>query len=463
MIKYLLSFILSFITLFSFGQQSMNMTELSQYYPSNVVPGNPEQFNEIWGYVAPNNSEYAIFGSISGTYFIDVSDPLNPVEIDYFPGGGTGVWRDFETYNNYAFGVADVTSGNSLQIFDLQYLPDSVVKVYDNDTFSSNCHNIHIDNDRLYLISNTRGGNYYPLDILDITSPLNPVLIGGIRNGVNVAGNYSTSHDAYVKNDTVYLSVYFNGSGNNGLHVFDLTNPMTPQLLGSIQNYPGAGINHASWMNPEGTHLIMADETLTSPLKMVDIQNLDNIQAVSTFAPNPGAIAHNPFIKDSLAYISYYHEGVQIYDVSEPANPFRVGYFDTDTTIGNGNYSPNYRGCWGVYPFLPSGNILASDRKNGLFVLTYDGATTTSLERVSQNLDIKVYPNPTKGLFTISNENNFIQKISLSNINGKVLFQKEIQKNTISIEINIQEESNGIYILKAIGEVGETQYKLFKE
>ena len=39
--------------------------------------------------------------------------------------------------------------------------------------------------------------------------------------------------------------------------------------------------------------------------------------------------------------------------------------YDTYTQ-GSGN---GFNGCWGVYPFLPSGTIVASDIDNGLFVL----------------------------------------------------------------------------------------------
>ncbi|MEQ8358766.1 MAG: choice-of-anchor B family protein [Cytophagales bacterium] len=486
MIKNILTVILSLIALTSFAQQSMNMTEVSNFYPSNVTPGNPEQFNDIWGYVAPDGREYAIFGSVSGTYFIDVTNAASPVEIDYFSGGGTGIWRDFKTYKHYAFGVADVTSGNTLQIFDLQYLPDSVVKIYDDNTFSSNCHNIHVNNDRLYIVSNTRGGSYYPLDVLCIEDPENPYLIGGIRNGINVSGNYSTSHDAFVHDDTVYLSVYFNNTGNDGLHVFDMTDPENPDLIGSIQNYPVAGINHASWMSSDGTHLIMADETLTSPIKMVDITDLSNMQAISTFAPNPGAIAHNPFIKDCLAIISYYHEGVQIYDVSNPSTPTRVGYFDTDTTIGNGNYSPNYRGCWGVYPYLPSGNIIAADRKNGLFVLTYDGAypncsgdfdkvvevdttkycedtvTTVALNKFTAN-NIEIYPNPSKGIFHVISDQNIINEIAVYDIRGLEISRVKTNIYKRDIQLDLSSEESGIYFVHLFFNEGEKRMKIFKE
>ena len=64
--------------------------------------------------------------------------------------------------------------------------------------------------------------------------------------------------------------------------------------------------------------------------------------------------------------VSYYHDGVQIYDISNPAAPTKVAYYDTETT--NTSYN-GFVGSWGAYPYLPSGNVLVSDINNGLFVL----------------------------------------------------------------------------------------------
>jgi len=49
-------------------------------------------------------------------------------------------------------------------------------------------------------------------------------------------------------------------------------------------------------------------------------------------------------------------------DISDPANPVEVGYFDTSDWTGL------YDGNWGTYAYLPSGYIISSDRNNGLFI-----------------------------------------------------------------------------------------------
>ena len=494
--KKLLTLIFLCTTFLSFGQQSLNMTLRSNPVPSNVTIGYQERFNDVWGY-ADNGNEYAIFGSSYGTHFYDVTNPDSPIEVDFIEANNTSDnswWRDFKTYGHYAYAVADVRSGNALQIFDLQYLPDSVVEVYNDNEFTSNCHNIHVNNDRLYLISNTRNGGYYPVDILCLKDPADPELIGGIwSNTGNVTGNYGTSHDAFVKDDTVYLSVYGNSFGNNGLHVFDCTQPHQDSvyLIGSITNYPGSGLNHASWMSDDGDYLRMVDELLNSPSKMVDISDLQNMQTVSTFEPFPGSIAHNPTILNCLAIMSYYHEGVQIYDISDPANPNQVGFYRTDTTLGQGVYSPNYASVWGIYPYLPSGNILATDRKYGLHVLTYNGPqpscsgdeelvvemdttrlycydTTstpgdTTTIGLSQNLSaFSIYPNPSEGRFIVQAFDRKTESIRVYGLDGKEIIHFVNEENKFEFDIDLSQQDRGMYILEIESSGKLERHKIFK-
>ena len=53
-----------------------------------------------------------------------------------------------------------------------------------------------------------------------------------------------------------------------------------------------------------------------------------------------------------------------IYDATHPENLVEVGHFDTSPSTGYG-----FHGDWGVYPFLPSGNLLISDIEEGLYIL----------------------------------------------------------------------------------------------
>jgi MYXO-CTERM domain-containing protein len=58
---------------------------------------------------------------------------------------------------------------------------------------------------------------------------------------------------------------------------------------------------------------------------------------------------------------------VVVFDASNPDNLVEVAHFDNYLTPASNSAGTD--GTWGVYPFLPSGNILVSDIENGLFIL----------------------------------------------------------------------------------------------
>jgi hypothetical protein len=92
-------------------------------------------------------------------------------------------------------------------------------------------------------------------------------------------------------------------------------------------------------------------------------------------------IPHNTHILDKYAIVSWYTDGVVITDISKPDNIVKVGVYDTYTNEENLN--PNgawFEGCWGAYPYLPSGIILASDINTGLYVFGVDYVQAARLE-----------------------------------------------------------------------------------
>jgi hypothetical protein len=110
------------------------------------------------------------------------------------------------------------------------------------------------------------------------------------------------------------------------------------------------------------------------------------------------SIPHNQLIKGDLLYVSYYYDGLQVYDISDPTLPVRVAHYPTST-------EPNlkqYRGAWGVYPFLPSGNIIVSDMQKGLFVFApIEGTSDLETEQFLP-MALTLAPNPVRDLFTLS-------------------------------------------------------------
>ena len=313
--------------------------------PINSLGGS---YTDVYG-VAINGGEYAVIGSTMGAHIIDVTNPSQSYEAAFVPGAFQGslvTHRDYFHMDNYLYAVCDQGS-STLQIIDLSNLPNSVTIIYDTDSLISTTHNIFIDtlNKKLYTTSGK---------VFDISDPINPSFL------FHMGFFY---HDLYVENDTGYFNCF-----SNGLQIYEMTTN-SPQYLGSLTSYPDQGTNHSGWK--KDSIYIMADENGGLSLKVIDVSDLNNLQVIalfnSGFLPSP-AVPHNLIIRDNFVYVSYYCDGLQVFDISNPNNPIKAGYYDTYPSI----YCSGFKGNWGVDPQLPSGIILASDVQSGLFILEFD-------------------------------------------------------------------------------------------
>lgn len=302
----------------------------------------------IWGYAA-GGKEYALVGAFSGMIVVDVTDPDNPVQIVQIPGPNSE-WREIKTYSHYAYVVSE--GGFGLQIVDLSNLPNSNLnyKSYYGDGAILNsltrAHALHIDEAKGYAFlygSNLFSGQ--PIFINLNADPYNPTY-AGYFNQIGYA------HDGYVYNDMMYSAHIFAGQ----FAIVDVSNKSNPVLLGT-QTTPGA-FTHNTWRN--GNTLFTTDEISGSFLTAYDITSPSAITQLDKIQSNPGSgsIVHNTHIFNDYAITSWYRDGFTITDVSRPSNLVQVGNYDTYPASGNG-----FNGCWGVYPYLPSGNIVASNIK----------------------------------------------------------------------------------------------------
>lgn len=357
------------------AQPSFNMTLIGTYDDPDLPTRNTIEYSDCWGFTHANGTEVAIIGGIEDILFIDITIPANPVliyshHVLNLPTGtvNKSAWRDFMTYGNYIYAAADEgTSG--LLVFDMSQVPTSITMVTQTTSYWTRTHTIFIDelNARLYAGgSNTVNNGLVILDLLP--DPTAPSLEANVPLNT-VGGGYV--HDMYVRDNIAYCS---HGSLSK-IQMYDFSMLPSFTVVGAIENYPETGYNHSSWINDAGTMLVMCDETHGSDVKLVDITDPENISSDDFFTfyselLGPSAlgssIAHNPFIMGDLAFIAYYHDGVQVFDISNPTDIELVAYYDTYPD--NTGYA-GYEGCWGVYPFFPSGMIIASDMNNGLFVL----------------------------------------------------------------------------------------------
>lgn len=341
--------------------QNANVTFRSKTTYTNQTLSN------IWGYAA-GGKEYALVGAKNGMIVMDVTNPDAPVQIVQI-AGASSQWREIKTYQHYAYVTTE--GGGGLQIVDLSPLPGASLPVYTytgggtTPTTLNTIHALQVDEAKgfLYLYgSNLVGGRACVFDLnQDPTAPV----YKGYYNPVGYA------HDGYVNNDTMYAGHIYAGL----VSIVDMTNKTGANnqigvTLATPINTPLA-FSHNTWRY--GNTLFTTDERPNSTLAAYDISDLSNITLLDQIQSNPGSnsYVHNTYIRNGYAVTSWYVDGFTIVDVSRPSNLVQVGNYDTYTNTGTG-----FNGAWGVYPYLPSGNILVSNingasNSNGeLWVLT---------------------------------------------------------------------------------------------
>ncbi|MCS6930268.1 MAG: choice-of-anchor B family protein [Saprospiraceae bacterium] len=298
----------------------------------------------VWGYTASNGKEYALVGGANGLIIVDVTNPDTPQFIKQIPGP-TSSWREIKTYQHYAYVVTE--HGNiGIQVVNLSNLPDTNITYHNvNPGGITKGHALHVDETKGYLYvygSNLNGGRAQVFNLN--TDPYNPSYVGHVPFIGYV-------HDGYVDNDTLFSAHIYAGK----FAIINMANKSNPILLGS-KTTPGA-FTHNTWRS--GNYLFTTDEVSNSFLTSYDISDPTDIREKDRIAitPGSGSIVHNTHVINDYAVTSWYKDGFSIIDVSRPDNMIEVGRYDTYPQ-GSGS---GFEGCWGVYPYFPSGTIVASN------------------------------------------------------------------------------------------------------
>ncbi|HIA95092.1 MAG TPA: choice-of-anchor B family protein [Candidatus Marinimicrobia bacterium] len=336
---------------------------------------NREKYGDIWGYTDANTGiEYALIcARDEGLSIIDITDDP-PVEVGFVPSIEPGNdAKDVKVYDHYAILIKEYEPA---QVINLADPADPVVvsTIHFGDPYTDGgAHNCYVDGQYLYAIGHDIAG----FEIYDMSSPQSPTLVG----------NYDTYyyHDIYVQNGIAYAAAIH----GEGVDIVDVSNFSQIQLLANL-NYPGSGA-HNCWTTEDGNYLIVGDEIGEGPwTRIFDIQDLDNITMVAEYIVDPEATVHNSYVKGNFLYVAHYTEGVRIVDLTNPAEPEEIAYYDT--------YLPNeygYEGCWSVYPYFESGKIIASDLSSGLFVLEHHPPLGVNVPTLLNQFKLmQNYPNP---------------------------------------------------------------------
>lgn len=359
------------------AQDNINMTLVA-----NV------QFNEnssdIWGFVDANGIEYAIVGTAGNTRIFSLEDPATPIERAVIPGANS-IWRDIKSWKNHVYVTTDQGS-DGLLIVDMTNAPETIthsfwkptLTIEGNSDVLRTVHNIYIDEKGYAYLAGSNISNRGVI-ILDVdTDPNNPGFLG--------AANLTYAHDAYARGDTLYASEINIGE----FSIYDISDPSDPMYLGGAET--SMNFTHNAWLSDNGNTLFTTDERANGYVDSYDISDLGNIVRLDIYQPietaGKGVIPHNTHFLDDYLITSWYTDGIVVTDVSDPSNIIKVGAYDT-WDGGDGGFN----GCWGAYPYLPSGLILGSDIQTGLYVFQpqyrraarLEGTVTNQLTSVAIN------------------------------------------------------------------------------
>ena len=337
--------------------------------------------NDCWGWTDPQTlKEYALAGRTSGTSFIDISNPTNPVYLGNLATHSVASsWRDIKVYKDHAYIVADNAGSHGIQVFNLTQLravtnpPVSFSETAHYGGFGS-AHNIVINEDSgfAYGVGVSSVGNSCAggLHAVNIQNPTNPVFAGCFS-----ADGYT--HDAqcvtYAGPDTNYTGreICF-ACNEDSVTVVDFTDKGAPVQL-SRNTYSGSSYTHQGWLtddhryfmaNDEGDEQSFGHDTRTH---LWDASSLTNPTYIGFYEHGTASYDHNLYVKSNMAYEANYSSGLRLLDISDIENTNLVvaAYFDTYPS----NDGQGYNGAWSVHPYFDSGVVIVSDIEQGLFVL----------------------------------------------------------------------------------------------
>ena len=287
-----------------------------------------EAGNDCWGWTDEmTGREYAIMGVNNGTVFVDITDPTNPIYLGKLPTATVdSSWRDMKVYNDHVYIVSEATN-HGLQVFDLKKLRGlESAKTFVSDFLYNQygqAHNIAINEETGHAY--TAGARSRGIHVLDLSNPVSPEL-------VLEAPDFGYSHDVqtviYNGPDIDYKGkeVYI-GSNEDKVILVDITNKNEPKLISEF--FYDHQYTHQAWLTTDHKYALLgdeADETTGFPdydllpdaqtrTIVIDLTDLDNPKHHFDYLSQNKAIDHNGYVKGTNFFLASYTAGLRVIDI----------------------------------------------------------------------------------------------------------------------------------------------------
>jgi choice-of-anchor B domain-containing protein len=349
--------------------------DLASFLPLSQIGGGSG--NDLWGWTDPlTGREYALMGRSSGTSFVDVTNPEQPVYLGNLPRHSVdSAWRGIKVYGNYAYIVSEA-EGHGMQVFDLTQLRNVSAPPV---TFTETAHYGGFGRAHTLAINEQTGFAYAAgsrdtcaggLHMVNLQNPAAPAFAGCVDND---GYTHETQCVVYHGADAAYRGREICFSSNEDtLTIVDVTNKLAPVQL-SRTPYEGSAYTHQGWLTDDHKHFLLDDEldernqggkTRTYIWNLAD---LDAPTLSGVYQGTTNAIDHNLYIRGRYAFEGNYRSGLRMLDTQNvsAANLSEVAFFDIFPLDDN----TGFNGAWSNYPFFSSGTVLVGGIEQGLFML----------------------------------------------------------------------------------------------
>jgi choice-of-anchor B domain-containing protein len=332
--------------------------------------------NDIWGWTDPETGrEYALVGESTGTAFVDISNPNQPIYVGHLPAHtAASLWRGIKVFANHAFIVSEAID-HGMQVFDLTQLRSVIAPPV---TFSETAHYAGFGSTHT-LALNTRTGFAYAvgtrtceggLHVVDVRTPAAPRAAGCFSfDGYT----HETQCVIYDGPDTLYRDreICLN-SNEDTLTIVDATDKLEQVQLART-GYGGSAYTHQGWLTEDHRFFLVNDEGDEQAFRhrtrtwIWDVSDLDAPALVTYYDGPTSSIDHNLYVRGNLVYESNYRSGLRVLDASDVAlgTLREVGFFDIYPADDN----PSFNGAWTSYPFFASGTVIVNGIEQGLLVV----------------------------------------------------------------------------------------------
>jgi hypothetical protein len=282
-------------------------------------------------------------------------------------------------------------------IFDVTGLPDTS-KVRDvarirTPEVPGGFHEIYAyrhSDGRALLFTTTQSSNVHVYDIdRTVSKAADQGLVTKILNPTATPADVTRGwHDFYVGYDPASKQDRFYGAGFGGFYVFDMTRAEEPKLLTSVTGVAGVRSGHTFTPSPDGRYAVAETEYQYAPLRIFDLKpGLDGTtktisRPIGAWTARWQGLAHNHEVRWPYVFVSGYEDGLQVFNMMDPTNPYTVAYYDTyDGPNDRGWGGPDapesgtgvYSGAFGIDVRNADGLIVISDFHTGLWTFHMDG------------------------------------------------------------------------------------------